>query len=202
MRTYTMKKIQGTPDWSNIPVMPIDNLLWTDSIDITAQAQICWDENALYLRMEAVEPHIRAEENGPMASVCQDSCLEFFFRPTARPDYFNVEMNPNRAIWLGVGPCIQELIRLQVPHVETLFDSKVEYTDKGWVLTYQIPFAFIRRFFPEFEAKVGGEMRANAYKCGDLTVKEHYLAWNPIVNDEPAFHMPQFFGRVIFGGEE
>jgi hypothetical protein len=36
-----MKKIQGAPDWSNIPVMPIDNLLWTDSIDITAQAQIC-----------------------------------------------------------------------------------------------------------------------------------------------------------------
>ena len=86
MRSYTIKKIHGTPDWSTIPVMPIDTLLWTDSTDVSAQAQICWDEDALYLRMEAVEPHIRMEENGPLASVCLDSCLEFFFRPTDRPD--------------------------------------------------------------------------------------------------------------------
>lgn len=199
MKTYTIKKIQGMPDWTNIPVMPIDTLLWTDSIDITAQAQICWDDTALYLRMEAVEPHIRAELTGPMASVCQDSCLEFFFRPTERPDYFNVEMNPNRAIWLGFGTCIKDLIRLQVPNVEKLFDSKVEYTDKGWVLTYQIPFTFIRRFFPEFEAKVGGKMYANAYKCGDSTVKPHYLAWNPIGGTKPSFHLPEYFGELIFG---
>ena len=199
MKTYTIKTIQGTPEWTNLPVMPIDTLMWTDSIDITAQAQICWDENALYLRMEAVEPHIRAELTGPMASVCQDSCLEFFFRPTERPDYFNVEMNPNRAIWLGFGTCIKDLIRLQVPNVEKLFDSKVEYTDKGWVLSYQIPFAFIRRFFPEFEAKVGGKMHANAYKCGDSTVKPHYLVWNPIESAPASFHLPEFFGELIFG---
>jgi len=201
MRSYTIKKIQGTPDWSKIPVMPIDNLLWTDSIDVSAQAQIAWDEKALYLRLEAVEPNIRMQEKGPMASVCCDSCLEFFVRPTERPDYFNIELNPNRAIWIGYGPGIETLIRLQIPKYKKLFDIQVEFTDKGWVLTYQLPVDFIHKFFPEFEAKEGAVMHANAYKCGDKTVKPHYLSWNPIDLDKPAFHCPEFFGELVLGGE-
>lgn len=199
MRTYTMKKIQGAPDWSTIPVLPIDTLLWTDSVDVSAQAQICWDEEALYVRLEAVEPHIRMEEFGPLADVCFDSCMEFFFSPTDRKDYFNVEMNPNKTIWLGFGTGIQDLIRLQVYNFDVLFNPQVIFTDKGWVLSYQIPFAFIRRFFPEFEAKEGGAIRANVYKCGDKTVKPHYLAWNPIDYEEPYFHCPEYFGKLIFG---
>lgn len=199
MRSYTIQKTAGAPDWNAVPVMPIDNLLWTDSIDITAQAQLCYDEENLYLRMEAVEPNIRMEESGPLASVCLDSCLEFFFRPTERPDYFNVEMNPNKAIWLGFGTGIQNLIRLQVPKVSSLFNTQVELTQKGWVLSYQIPFSFIRRFFPEFTAKPGGKMYANAYKCGDYTVKPHFLAWNPIASEKPDFHRPEDFGTLIFG---
>ncbi len=201
MRTYTMKKVQGAPDWRNIPVMPIDNLLWTDSIDVSAQAQICWDEEALYVRMEAIEPNIRMEEKGPMAEVCNDSCLEFFFRPTERLDYFNIELNPNRAIYLGFGTNVSNLIRLQVRNVQEMMNIQTEMTDKGWVLTYQVPFAFIRRFFPEFKAEEGGKIYGNTYKCGDQTVKEHYLAWNPIQNEEPAFHMPEQFGCLIFGSK-
>ena len=194
MRSYTVKKICGAPDWNAIPVMPIDNLLWTDSIDITAQAQLCWDPEYLYVRLETQEAHIRMEENGPLAEVCEDSCLEFFLQPTERPDYFNFEMNPNRALWLGYGPNIENLIRLMVRGVAEMLDSKVEFTDS-------VPFTFIRRFFPEFKAEVGTRMRANAYKCGDSTVKPHYLAWNPIDLPEPAFHCPQFFGELILGGE-
>lgn len=201
MRTYTMKKIQGAPDWSKIPVMPIDSLLWTDSNDVSAQAQICWDEEALYLRMEAVEPHIRMEENGPLAEVCNDSCLEFFFRPTERLDYFNIELNPNKAIYLGFGTNVRDLIRLQVRKVQELMNIQTELTEKGWVLTYQVPFSFVRRFFPEFKAEEGKKVYGNTYKCGDLTAKEHYLAWNPIQNEEPAFHIPEQFGCLIFGGE-
>ncbi len=200
MRNYTVKKIQGTPDWSKIPVMPIDNHLWEDPVDITAQAQICWDDEALYLRQEAVEANIRREENGPLAPVCDDSCLEFFFRPTERMDYFNIEINPNRAIFLGFGYCLETLIRLQVPKVQELFDMQVEMTDKGWVLTYKVPFSFIRRFFPEFAPTEGGHIYANAYKCGDETVQPHFMAWNPIEWFEPAFHRPEQFGCLTFGG--
>lgn len=201
MRSYTVKKIAGKPDWSQIPVMPIDTVLWTEFTDVTAQAQVCWDEEALYVRQEVVEPHIRKEETGLLASVCLDSCLEFFIRPTERLEYFNIEMNPNRALWLGYGTTTAGLIRLLVPDVEKLLDSKVEFTEKGWVLTYRVPFAFIDRFFPDFEAKEGVKMYANAYKCGDNTKYPHYLSWNPIESETPNFHLPKCFGELILGGK-
>lgn len=198
MRTYTIQKIQGAPRWDAVPVMPIDNLLWTDSIDVSAQAQICYDEDYLYLRMEAVEPNIRMEETDILAAVCQDSCLEFFLRPTERMDYFNIEFNPNKIVYLGFGSGVHNLIRL-LPDTDALFAPCVEFTNDGWVLTYRVPFSFVKQFFPEFEVKEGVKMYANAYKCGDETVKPHYLAWNPVNSMTPAFHRPQDFGTLIFG---
>ncbi len=196
MRTYTVKKVQDTPDWSAVPIMPLDILMWTDSTDISAQAQVCYDENYLYLRLEAVEPNIRMEETDPMSEPCLDSCLEFFFRPTERMDYFNIEMNPNKLLFLGFGSGTHNLIRL-MPLDDKLLDAKVEFTEGGWVLSYHVPFTFIRQFFPEFEAKSGGVMYANAYKCGDLSVKQHYLVWNPVEPESFSFHRPQDFGKLI-----
>lgn len=198
MRTYTITKTEGTPDWTNVPVMPIDTLLWTDSIDISAQAQLCYDADYLYVRLEAVEPNIRMEETDPLAEVCHDSCLEFFLRPTERMDYFNIEFNPNKIVWLGFGAGVHNLIRL-MPDTKALLAPQVEFTDGGWVITYRVPFAFIRQFFPEFEVKAGGKMYANAYKCGELTAKRHYLSWNPVLSKTPAFHRPQDYGTLIFG---
>ena len=201
MRTYTMKKVQGAPNWSAHEILPIDNLLWTDSIDVTAQAQICYDEENFYLRLEAAEPHIR-KENQPddlLAEVCEDSCLEFFIQPGNRVDYLNFEINPNCAVYLGFGPNLPENIRQIVPEVQALLDIQTELTADGWVLTYRVPFAFIRRYFPEFNPTEGTAIRANFYKCGDETKKMHFLAWNPIDNDVPAFHIPRDFGCLIFG---
>jgi hypothetical protein len=172
-----------------------------NSTDISAQTQICWDEENLYIRQQAWEKEIRMEESGPLAMPCQDSCMEFFFSPTRRPGYFNIEINPGKAIFLGYGPEPKYLTRLLVPEVEELFDIQVQFTEGGWVLRYRIPFAFIRWFFPEFEAKAGGVIHANAYKCGNKTVKAHYLTWNPIFENGHGFHCPQYFGELIFGGE-
>lgn len=203
MKTYTIKKVNGTPDWSKIPVLQIDTLLWTDSIDITAWAQLCWDEEGLFVRMEAIEPNIRMEETGPQACTCNDSCMEFFFSPTDRKDYFNIELNPTCAVWIGIGTGgdISDLIRLQISKFNEKFSTNVEFTEKGWVLTYKVPFAFIKRFFNDFEAKEGKKIRANMYKCGDRTVKPHWMSWNEIETDHPSFHCPEFFGEMTFGGE-
>ena len=204
MRSYTIKKIQGTPDWSTIPVMPIDNQPWGEPVDISAQAQICWDEENLYIRQEAWEKHIRREENGPLCRVCNDSCLEFFFRPTEKMDFLNFEINPNRAIFLGYGNGKDTLLRINFHSkrefvMQEKLNIQTRITDTGWVLTYKIPFAFVRRFFPEFQPKVGLQAYGNAYKCGDETKQIHYIAWNPIDWPEPAFHRPEQFGRLIFG---
>ena len=204
MRSYVIKKIQSTPDWSTIPVMPIDNQPWGEPVDISAQAQICWDEEALYIRQEAAEKHIRREESGPMCRVCNDSCLEFFIRPTERMDFLNFEINPNRAVFLGYGNGKDTLLRIQFHSrrdtvMQEKLDIQTQITQSGWVLTYKIPFTLIRRFFPEFQPEAGLRVYGNAYKCGDLTARPHYIAWNPIDRPEPAFHCPDQFGCLIFG---
>jgi len=203
MKTYTIKKVNGTPDWSKIPTLNIENVQWVDSIDITAWAQLCWDDEGLFVRMEVIEPNIRMEETGPQACTCNDSCMEFFFSPTERADYFNIELNPNCAVWIGIGTGgdISDLIRLQISKFTEKFKTNVEFTEKGWVLTYKVPFAFIKRFFNDFEAKEGKMIRGNLYKCGDRTVKPHWMTWNYVDIDHPAFHCPQFFGELTFGGE-
>lgn len=201
MKTYTLKKITGAPNWDTIEVMPIDTLLWTDPLPISAQAQLCWDEEAIYLRMEAFEKDIRKEETDPLAEICNDSCLEFFIKPVEGPYYLNFEINPlgNYLIGQGDESDVDNRLRVIVPDFETRMEPKVEFTATGWVLTYKVPFDFIRHFYPQFEAKVGTKVRGNCYKCGDLTVKPHFIAWNRVESDEPAFHVPEYFGQFVFG---
>lgn len=200
MKTYTLKKINGTPDWNTIEILPIDTLLWTDPLDISAQAQLCWDEEAIYLRMEAFEKDIRKEETDPLGEICNDSCLEFFIQPTDAPTYLNFEINPLANYLIGQGDCdVDNRLRVIIPDFETRMEPKVEFTATGWVLSYKVPFSFIRLFYPQFEAKVGAKVRGNCFKCGDLTVNPHFLAWSPTVSEEPAFHLPEYFGQLIFG---
>ncbi len=197
MREYTIAKTSGVPSWDAVSSLPIDCLLWSPEVPITAQARLCYDEAALHVLLQATEPNIRAQETGPLGAPCEDSCLEFFFSPIEGDSrYFNIEYNPNGCVYLGLGSCIQDLVRLlpeQMPLV-----PQVQRTADGWQVCYSVPFSFVRQFFPTFAPVSGSTIRANCYKCGDLTVQEHYLSWNPVTSQEPAFHRPQDFGLMRF----
>ncbi len=197
MREYTISRRLEPFSWENVPALSIDNLLWTDATQITAQAQLCYDQEALYVRLSAKEQHIRAEETGPLCEPCEDSCLEFFFSPMPSDNrYFNIEFNPNGCIYLGFGSNFQNLVRL-IPEEMSIVPT-VNRFDGGWEITYSIPCSFIRLFFQDFTPRSGSFIRANCYKCGEATVSPHYLAWNPVDLPEPCFHCPEFFGKMYF----
>ena len=199
MREYTAVLTDDTPDWGSVPIAPIDNLLWTERCEVTAYAQLCRTTDALRLRLRAEERNIRAEELPPLGMPCRDSCLEFFFCPEAGDDrYFNLEFSPSGCMYLGFGLNIREHSRLLVTDAGKIFCPEVSRSSGGWEVSYRVPFDFIRRFFPDFSVFPGKTMRANFYKCGDATVSPHYLAWNKISCDSPAFHRPCDFGLVVF----
>ena len=199
MRTHVIPQKPAVLDWDLIPALPIDNLCWTPAIDITAQAQICYDADALYVRLSAREAQIRAEHTGPVGMPCEDSCLEFFFSPIPGDSrYLNIEFNPNGCMYLGMGSGIHDLVRL-LPDSKNPLQPQPRRIDGGWEIVYQVPTAFVRRFFPDYTPAPGGTIRANFYKCGDLTPQEHYLSWNPMTSDTPAFHRPCDFGLLTFG---
>lgn len=199
MNAYTVVKCPENFSWSDIPAASIRNLLHPTDAQVSAQAQVCYDDTFLHVRLSAVEKDIRAELDGLLCEVCEDSCLEFFFCPILGDNrYFNLECNPNGAIYLGMGTGIADLVRLVFS--ETVpFSPAIERTNDGWMLTYAIPHSFVRQFFPEYAPAPGYSMRANFYKCGDLTPKAHYLMWNPVPPAPcAAFHQPEHFGILHF----
>ena len=196
MKQYIIKRVSGMPDWEDVPALAIDEQLWRPPVDIEAWAQVAWDGERLYVRLRAREADIRAEHTGPVGMPCEDSCLEFFFSPTpGDPRYFNIEFNPNASMYLGFGDG-RELTRL-LPRRDW-FQAEASRTADGWQVVYGVPFDFVRLFVPGFAPKSGDSIRANCYKCGDLTRQAHYLAWNPCVTDHPSFHRPQDFGLMTF----
>lgn len=198
MRTYTITKVNGAPDWDKIPVLNIDHQLWNTKTDITAGAQLCWDENAIYVRMFAKETEIRRELTGVLDSVCDDSCLEFFLQPTEVTTYLNVEMNPNCAVFFGFGTCLEDIIRM-IPEDWDPFQPQAEVGEDHWSITYTMPISMIQRFYPTFQPKTGLRMKGNFYKCGDSTSNPHFMSWNKVECKEPAFHVSQYFGELILG---
>ena len=194
MNTYTiLKKPAGSDFWSQIPALSIDCALWSDPRGISAKARLCYDKTALYVRLSAVEAQIRAKYTGALDFPCEDSCLEFFFCPMQGDNrYFNIEFNPNCCLYLGLATDRYDLVRL-LPQTPVL-TPQAGRTPEGWFITYQIPFSFIRHFFPSFQAVSGGSIRANCFKCGDLTPNPHFLSWNPVASPTPDFHRSQDFG--------
>ena len=198
MRTYTIQRISGEPDWNTVPALDVDQHLWLESDHIKTTAQICYDDEALYVHMVSVEPNIRAEYTEPLSAVCQDSCMEFFFCPSPDDDrYVNFEINPNCCTHIGVGSCRADSVRIFPKKEDELLQKKANRTADGWEVFYRIPVFFLRSLFPGYELIPGTVIRANCYKCGDLTEKEHYLSWNPVEHPTPDFHRPCDFGAMI-----
>ncbi len=198
MREYTITRCNGQPDWSTIPALQIDNWFRTEPMAISSQAQVCYDEDALHVRLSAVEENIRAELTGLLDEISEDSCLEFFFCPISGDKrYFNIECNLNGCLYLGFGPNVDELMRL-IPENPPIVPA-AQRIESGWETVYSIPYSFIRMFFPSFSPVSGYSMRANFYKCAGKKDPPHYITWNPVPKlPKASFHNPDAFGLVHF----
>ena len=200
MKPYVIEKIKSQPDWGRIPALEVNNILWLPDAGIRMTQQICYDEEKLYIHQTAAESQIRAEHTELLAQVCEDSCMEFFFCPKEDSDrYFNFEWNLNGALYLGFRTGRENAVRLQLKDHKKLFAFRGAKTADGWEIFYEIPMSFIQLFVPEFSLQTGKQIRANCYKCGDLTPKPHYLSWNPSTSPDPDFHRPQDFGTMVLG---
>lgn len=193
METYT---IFPKAAWTDIPVLKMEATLFPSAPGVHAQAQICYDDTALYVKLSAKEHNIRAEHRDPLCEICEDSCLEFFFEPMRDGRYFNIEVNPNGAMYFGFGTSVQNLYRL-IPENHPICPA-VSRAEDGWSVEYAIPFDFVRLFFPDFSPAPGTVIGANCYKCGDLTDHPHWLCWNPVPESRATFHCPEFFGSMQF----
>lgn len=200
MNTYTIRRAGENSGLDHADTLYVRSIHWEPDNGCRMQAQIGWKEDGLYVHMRTSESCIRAENHSPYDMICEDSCMEFFFRPDENdPRYFNFEVNLNGWMYIGIGHDRHDSVRLFPHDQKTLFSVKTALTADGWELSYHIPLTFLQIFFPSLTLFEGKRIFANCFKCGDLTEKPHFMSWNPMTCEEPDFHRTCDFGEMILG---
>lgn len=155
----------------------------------------------LWCRFEVSETHVRVralEDNG---NVWEDSCVELFIGHPDGVRYYNFETNAGGTPLGALRYSQDDFVLFTPEEMGRLFHRSSlprEVTDirseegTEWSLVIGVPFSSIGYR----EGEVPEELRINLYKCGDLTDRQHYVSWLPIVAPKPQFHSPAYFGRV------
>lgn len=169
-------------------------------------ARMLWDDEFLYVSYNCQDGHISAVNTEHDSPVYKDDCVELFTAPNPdRPfDYFNIEMNVNRAILDrhhpdGPGPKVpnwnSQGISIATAVNGTLNDDSDE--DRGWVLEVAIPFVNFAKVTGRPHPDDGDVWHLNLNRLGGKTNPQH-SQWSPGTTTTPAFHAPDTFGRVTF----
>lgn len=199
MNRYTIKKAAQSIDWLQIERIEMQNRYLDTPNDLKAFAQICYNDEGLQVHLWSENDDVRAVENGPLGAPYEDSCLEFFFAPMEGDvRYFNIEFNSNCCLYLGLGRCMADHTRLIHDEGAEILSPKASRTETGWEIFYTVPYKLIRRFFPDFTITKGKTMRANCFKCADLTTPANYMSWNLVDSQPLDFHKPECFGIMEF----
>ena len=103
MRKYTIHKTEQPPKltgewndaiWSQAETLKIEYFHPRSSSHRPAvQARLLYDANNIYVHFKVTDQYVRSVTIKPQGPVCQDSCVEFFFKPKPDRGYLNVEAN-------------------------------------------------------------------------------------------------------------
>ncbi|MGB2869487.1 MAG: carbohydrate-binding family 9-like protein [Bacteroidota bacterium] len=213
-RYSVMKKFEDFGDftkpeiWSDIPPLFIEIYKWVQNDYAPKVAvRIFHTRKFIYVYYHVPEKRVTIRHTTFGSDVFKDSCVEFFINPfpEASAEYVNLELNALGVMLIGIGKDGDDSKRhyfkkADVEGFETVSSIKKPVVgDHGaafWTLHVKIPKQFFeKRYGKEFTDK---ETIANFNKCGDETEYEHYGSWNEILNPVPNFHLPKYFGSLVF----
>jgi hypothetical protein len=195
--------------WKNVPALNVALYMGDEpKHQPKTQAKLLYDDQAVYVIFRVEDQYVRAVAQKTQDSVCRDSCVEFFFTPdkNLQDYYFNVEMNSggtflfhyNPEPWKNRPMELADCQQVQVAHtLPKIIDPEIT-EPTIWCVEYRMPFDILEKYSSVTKPVPGVIWRANFYKCADQTSQPHWLTWNKVDNPSPNFHLPQFFGTVIF----
>lgn len=197
-------EVPALMDKENVTFHPINTINW-EAFPYRPEVafRIAYTNEALLLHYKVKEKSVRARYQTDNDPVYKDSCVEFFFSPADDNIYYNIECNCIGAILLGCGapgnrervtPETIALVQRWSSFGNQPFEEQPRETE--WEVALIIPYAVFYKhqsFSPE-----GKTLKANFYKCGDELATPHFVSWNPIYAEKPNFHLPAYFGTLIF----
>ena len=167
--------------------------------------RIGYDEGGINLEWTVDEQTVRALQGVPGGEVYEDSCVEFFFQPSADdPHYYNFEWNAIGNLYLAwrtgrhdpeKAPAeVLALVRAEASCGAVPFAERP--SDGPWTLKVCIPAEALWHSGPK--TLRGLKARGNFYKCGDGLTVPHFVTWAPIATEKPDYHRPEYFKDIIF----
>ncbi len=211
-KSYNILKVEDKSEtfksddfWKNIPLLKIEDYLWLENnYKPRVEAKLCYNNKNIFVRFISFENEITARFTKINDPVHKDSCVEFFINPfpSKTINYINFEINPLGTIYVGFGNQVNRsnVSAEEIKLIEIYSTVKTpvvgEYGNTHWEVIYRIPFPLIEKYFGlRFD---GSAAKGNLLKCGDEAKFEHYGVWNNINSEKPNFHLPKYFGDLIF----
>ncbi len=185
--------------------LSIDKVNWPNEFPKTlpVSVHIAHDNQKIYLYYQVEGEELRAVNTKDFMSVWEDSCVEFFMQRKGEKTYRNFEFNVHGVLLASKHETrnssekFSEELMSSIKRFTTIrhiYKSNRQLSD--WTLYVEIPKNAIG--FSQDEKLSQQTIGANFYKCGDETNEPHFISWNPIDLPKPDFHVPQFFGELMF----
>lgn len=180
----------------------VATLNWPDDFPYCPECNVraVWCDKGLGILYNVKGLDLRALAMSDNGSVWQDSCCEFFVSDPCDGTYYNFEMNCIGTLLVSKRKSREDCVHYtaeklkKVKRFTSLERKQVEINDMefSWSVGMFIPFSLIG--IDKYH--IPTSLKANFYKCGDLTAHTHFLSWSPIDAPKPDFHRPDFFGTL------
>ncbi|MFO7948528.1 MAG: sugar-binding protein, partial [Armatimonadota bacterium] len=154
--------------------------------DEQTQVRVCYDEEHIYIALEAFEAYldpvlnmlhrVEAEESGEDARVFSDECVEVFLQPPGG-DYFHFAANSGDGIYDA---------RVQDDSWDAQWECVSRRGEDSYIVEMAIPFA-------DLQGSPGDGWQANF--CRERSAIEEPSTWCGL---RGSFHQPGEFGRLQF----
>ncbi len=219
MPSYLIHRIDHAPEWdfawegalwSQAPIATVDQpAAPLEAPAPTTQAKLLHDGACLYGLFRVHDHSILACRTKYNSFTCNDSCVEFFFRPRPDQGYFNLEISATGTHllyyvrdWTPVGDYYADFTA--IPEADgRLFETRTSltelvsqerYGDFTWFAQFKIPLNVAEKYHGPIGELSNQRWTGNFYKCGDHLAHPHWLAWSPVTALN--FHLPECFGEL------
>lgn len=173
------------------------------------QLKMAYDPENIYLIFQVKDRFVRNLVEQFNGAVSTDACVEFFFAPdtSAALHYFNLEINAGGIPLMAyhIFPekkypllTIEELQKIEIAHSLPAHINTEIRDSITWTIEYRLPLQILKKYGSVIEPKSGVQWRANFYKTSSKSSNPHWLTWSKVVNEKPNFHLPKFFGTILF----
>ena len=164
-----------------------------------AEARMCWSSEALHVRFvcrqqEPLIVNANPRTDKKTLGLWDRDVCEIFLAPNAGNParYFEFEAAPTGE-WVDLGITIKPSGRETDWDFASGFTTAARLEHEQLLIGMRIPWS---EAIPKPEPE--DVWRVNVFRCVGPEAPERYLAWLPTRTEEPNFHVPEAFGRLLF----